>query len=58
MVPALGSAEGQSWAVLGTTMVTRGWRSTRPAPGCGCILQGGVSFWQSLTLEGDRFFSE
>lgn len=55
MVPALGSAEGQSWAVLGTTMVTRGWRSTRPAPGCGCILQGGVSFWQSLTLEGDRF---
>lgn len=53
MVPVPSSAEEQSWAVFGTVMETCSWKERTPSPGRGCVLQGGVSFWQSLTLEGD-----
>lgn len=51
MVPVPGSAGEQSWAGFGTVLEPAVGRSQ--APGRGCVLQGGVSFWQSLTLEGD-----
>lgn len=53
MVPVPGSAEEQSWAVFGTMMVTCSWKERTPSPRPWLHSTGGVSFWQSLALEGD-----
>lgn len=53
MVPVPGSAEEQSRAVFGTVMVTCGWKERMPSPRPWLHSAGGISFWQSLALEGD-----
>lgn len=55
MVPGPGSAAGQSWALFGTVTVTCAWRERTPSPGPWLQFAGGVSFWQSPTLEGHRW---
>lgn len=43
MVPVLGSAEEQSWAVFGTMMVTCCWKEHMPSPRLWLHSAGGAS---------------
>lgn len=58
MVPVLGSAEEQSWAVFGTTMATCGWKERTPSPRPWLRSAGGCLFLAKPDIGGRPMFSE